>query len=146
MTMKAFRAVLTDANGTLHPQVITPGVAYQNVLWRKLEVDLASGFDLVTGTWKPPAGLVCFNTGLWAQAGVNGQVTGKIWKNYPTDLAAGIASNGSYANTSIMDWGVFDIASGDDVYSLGVYNAGTTPVTIDANHAHTWWSGAWWSP
>lgn len=150
LSYRMFRVDLNGQNFVLPSANGSPLPPYVPIPWNRLVQDHNSGFNIVAGTWQPPAGLVSFLGLAWVRNIVpGGQAVLKVWKNKPADLAAGIGALGGYPNTQQVSLGAFDLANGSDIYSCEIWSNVTwsllanAPI-LDGNDAHVYWSGAWW--
>lgn len=142
---RVFRADLNGVDQVL-PPAATPDGQYFPFAGKHLSVDLDSGFDVLTGTFTPPPGVVLCQAVTWVRTGVGGssQIVGKIYKDGYLSLTSGVGARVGYANSQEVSFGAIDVTDGSWTYSYWVYTNANTPVVIDGNKAHSQWGCIWW--
>ena len=153
----AFRA---HKGGTSQTACLTSN--YTPVCFSVCDYNDGGYFNLKTGLWTPPAGLVLLSCNVWCSANfampptdpntiVSCNVCAKFRKTpdngvswYDLTACPGWTPAGFTRTAGAVMCGM-DYASGTEAYQLIMFTTsidGGNDVTIDGNHAHTWWCGA----
>lgn len=129
---------------------------YTFVNWHSAPVNVGGHFNLTTGMWSPPPGLVEISAMIWWGGWSNfapvsltqpNSACIKVWKNgQETELQAapGYTAAG-YPNTAGAVLPPFvDICEEGDEYGLWAYGTSKNALNdlmIEGHHSHTWMSG-----
>lgn len=137
-----------DQTGGTHLQ-------YSFVKCRAAPINIGGHFNVATGLWSPPPGLVEISAMVWWAGGTFAPLSFtqpnaacvKIYKNglaVELKAAPGYTPSG-YANTAGAALPPFlDICEEGDEYGLWAYGTSknaANDLVIDGHHAHTWWCG-----
>jgi hypothetical protein len=127
----------------------------RNGIPKDVQYNVGNHFDPATGTWHPPAGFIQMSCQIRCYEGLdlNQVITAKfclVGTQDPSRQArAVVGKKGNYEgavqrdSVYVPDGAIQTETDGNQVYQLKLYTTDDL-IKIDANQAHTWWSGVCW--
>jgi hypothetical protein len=152
-------AVPPNMQALLTTPLVAP--AYNILPWGKngyptdVQYNVGGHFNPTTGIWQPPAGFIQMSCQIRCYEGLdlNQVITAKfclVGTQDPSRQArAAVGKKGNYEGAAqrdsvyVTDAAIQTETDGNQAYQLKLYTTDSA-LKIDANQAHTWWSGVCW--